>query len=78
MPTPSFALLIAFVLILAFLAVLAAKLKPRDGLFSKPWPIEAKRQLLTEHERALYPAARPNLAQTPCPGPGAAAASCHL
>jgi very-short-patch-repair endonuclease len=54
MKTPSIALLIALVFILAFLAVLAAKLKPRDGLFSKPWPLEAKRELLTERERALY------------------------
>ena len=36
------------------LAVLAARLKPRGGIFSKPWPLEAKRQLLTERERALY------------------------
>jgi very-short-patch-repair endonuclease len=54
MKTPSIALLIALVFILAVLAAVAAKLKPRDGLFSKPWPLEAKRQLLTERERALY------------------------
>jgi very-short-patch-repair endonuclease len=54
MKAPSIALLIAAVLILAFLGVLAAKLKPRGGLFAKPWPLEAKRQLLTERERALY------------------------
>jgi very-short-patch-repair endonuclease len=54
MKTPSITLLIGLFFILAFLAVLAAKLKPRDGLFSKPWPLEAKRQLLTERERALY------------------------
>jgi very-short-patch-repair endonuclease len=54
MKTPSIALLMALVFILTFLAVLAAKLKPRDGLFAKPWPLEAKRQLLTERERALY------------------------
>ena len=54
MKTPSIALLIGLVLILAFLAVLAAKLKPRDGLFAKPWPLEPKRQLLTERERALF------------------------
>jgi very-short-patch-repair endonuclease len=54
MKTPSVALLIALVFILAVLAAVAARLKPRDGLFSKPWPLEAKRQLLTERERALY------------------------
>jgi very-short-patch-repair endonuclease len=46
--------LVALVFIFAVLGVLAAKRKPRDGLFSKPWPLEAKRQLLTERERALY------------------------
>ena len=54
MKTPSIALLIGLVFILAFLAVLATKLKPRDGVFSKPWPLEVKRHLLTERERALY------------------------
>ena len=54
MKTPSIALLIGLVLILAFLALVAAKLKRRDNLFAKPWPIEAKRQLLSERERALY------------------------
>lgn len=54
MKVPPIALLTALVLVLAFLAILAAKLKPRDGLFSKPWPLEAKRRLLTERERALF------------------------
>jgi hypothetical protein len=35
-------------------SLLAARLKPRGDLFAKPWPLEAKRQLLTERERALY------------------------
>jgi very-short-patch-repair endonuclease len=54
MKTPSVAFLIGVVFILAVLAVLAAKLKPRDSLFAKPWPLEANRQMLTERERALY------------------------
>src|ERR1700733_6385989 len=54
MKTPSIALLIGLVFILAVLALVAAKLKPRDGLFAQPWPLEAKRQILTERERALY------------------------
>jgi hypothetical protein len=55
MKTPIFALLIALVLVVAALSsVLAAKFKPRDGSLAKPWPLEAKRQLLTERERALY------------------------
>jgi len=54
MKTPSIALLIGLVFVAAVFGMLAAKLKPRDGSLSKPWPLEAKRQLLTERERALY------------------------
>jgi very-short-patch-repair endonuclease len=54
MHTPIFVLLIGLVLIVAALSVLAAKFKPRDASLAKPWPLEAKRQLLTERERALY------------------------
>jgi very-short-patch-repair endonuclease len=54
MKTPSIGLLIGLVFILTVLALVAAKLKRRDNLFSKPWPLDAKRQLLTERERALY------------------------
>jgi hypothetical protein len=54
MHTPIYALLIGLVLIATVLSVLAAKFKPRDGALAKPWPLEAKRQLLTERERALY------------------------
>jgi hypothetical protein len=42
------------VVALAVLSVLAAQFKPRDAALSKPWPLEAKRQLLSERERALY------------------------
>jgi very-short-patch-repair endonuclease len=54
MHSPIFTLLIVLVVAAAVLGAVAAKLKPRDGLFSKPWPLEAKRELLTERERALY------------------------
>jgi very-short-patch-repair endonuclease len=54
MHIPIFALLVALVLVVAVLSVVAAKLKPRDGALDKPWPLEAKRQLLSERERALY------------------------
>lgn len=54
MHTPIFALLIGLALIAAVLSVLVAKLKPRDGSLDNPWPLEAKRQLLSERERALY------------------------
>jgi len=54
MHTPIYALLIGLVLFAAVLSVIAARFKPRDGALSKPWPLEAKRQLLTERERALY------------------------
>jgi hypothetical protein len=36
------------------LSICAAKLKPRDGSLAKSWPLEAKRRLLSERERALY------------------------
>ena len=49
-----FGLLIVLVVAAAVLGALANKLKARDGLFAKSWPLEAKRQLLTERERALY------------------------
>ncbi len=29
-------------------------LKPRDGAPAQPWPLEAKRQVLTDRERVLY------------------------
>jgi very-short-patch-repair endonuclease len=54
MHNPIFALLIVLAVVAAILGAFAAKLKPRDGLFAKPWPLEAKRQLLTERERALF------------------------
>jgi len=54
MHNPIFALLIVLVVAAAVLGVLAAKFKPRDASLAKPWPLEAKRQLLTERERALY------------------------
>jgi hypothetical protein len=54
MQTPIFPLLVGLVLVAAALSVVAAKFKPRDGSLSKPWPLEAKRHLLTEPERALY------------------------
>ena len=54
MHNPILALLIVLIVAAAVLGAFAGKLKPRDGLFSKPWPLEAKRQLLTERERALY------------------------
>lgn len=54
MHTPIFALLVGLVLVAAVLSAVAAKLKPRDGALDKPWPLEVKRQLLTERERALY------------------------
>ena len=54
MHNPIFALLIVLVIAAAVLGAFANKLKTRDSLFAEPWPLEAKRQLLTERERALY------------------------
>jgi hypothetical protein len=38
----------------AVIGAFANKRKTRAGLCAKPWPLVAKRQLLTERERALY------------------------
>jgi very-short-patch-repair endonuclease len=54
MHTPISTLLTVLVLVAAVLSILGAKLKSRDASLSKRWPLEAKRQLLTERERALY------------------------
>jgi very-short-patch-repair endonuclease len=54
MHSPIFALLIVLIVVAAVLGAFATKFKARAGLFAKPWPLEAKRQLLTERERALY------------------------
>jgi hypothetical protein len=54
MHIPISAFLIALVLVVAVLRLVAAKLKPRDGALDKPWPLEPKRQVLSERERALY------------------------
>jgi hypothetical protein len=45
--------LIALAVIVVVYSILTARLK-RSGPFAKPWPLEAKRQLLSERERALY------------------------
>jgi hypothetical protein len=36
------------------LSLLAKKLRSRDGILSRHWPLEAKQYLLSERERALY------------------------
>ena len=54
MHNPILALLIVLVAATAVLGAFAIKFKARDGLFAKPWPLKAKRQLLSERERALY------------------------
>jgi hypothetical protein len=54
MHTPILAFLIGLVLLAAVLVVLAAQFKPREASLAKSWPLEAKRQLLTQPERALY------------------------
>ncbi|HEY0747086.1 MAG TPA: hypothetical protein VGD63_10325 [Steroidobacteraceae bacterium] len=54
MHSPLFVLLIVLVVVAAILGAFAKKLKSGDSLFANPWPLEAKRQLLTERERALY------------------------
>jgi hypothetical protein len=54
MHTPGLTLLIVLVVVAGVFGLLGAKFKPRDGSLVKPWPLEAKRQVLTERERALY------------------------
>jgi hypothetical protein len=54
MHNPIFTLLIVLVVVAAVFGAFANKLKSRDALFAKPWPLEVKSQLLTERERALY------------------------
>jgi very-short-patch-repair endonuclease len=54
MHTPLIAILVALVVIAAAFSVVGARFKSRDGALTKPWPLEAKRQVLTERERALY------------------------
>jgi hypothetical protein len=51
MYNPIFAVVIVLVVAAAVLGAFATKLKSRDGLFSKPWRLEAKRQLLTERRQ---------------------------
>lgn len=46
--------LIAVVMVAAVLRGFVAEFKPRGSALEKPWPLEAKRQLLSERERALY------------------------
>lgn len=45
---------LALVVVVAVLAGVSEGLKPRKGALDKPWPLAAKRQLLSERERALY------------------------
>ncbi len=54
MHTPEIVALFVVLLFLAGVSILAAKRKPRDNALAQKWPIAAKRQLLTERERALY------------------------
>jgi hypothetical protein len=52
----SVSIFLATVLVVAaaVFVMLAPREKWREDLFAKPWPLEAKRQLLSERERALY------------------------
>jgi len=45
---------ITLVVIALTFSAIAARLKSRSGILSKPWPLEVKPRLLTERERALY------------------------
>ena len=51
--TPYIGLLLVLIAV-AVLSLLAKQSKSRDGALSRPWPLDAKRHLLSERERALY------------------------
>jgi hypothetical protein len=51
--TPYIGLLLALIAA-GVLGLLAKEFKSRDGARSRPWPLEAKRNLLSERERLLY------------------------
>jgi very-short-patch-repair endonuclease len=51
--TPYIGLLVLLIAA-GILAVFAKEFRARDGALSRPWPLEAKRNLLSERERALY------------------------
>jgi hypothetical protein len=36
------------------IGLILKRLRPQDGLLGRPWPLEAKRQVLTEREQVLY------------------------
>ncbi len=58
MHAPGFAVLaitfVSLIVVVAILGAIATKSKSGKGALDKPWPLEVKRQLLTERERALY------------------------
>jgi very-short-patch-repair endonuclease len=47
-------IIVGLVAVAAMLGALSTKAKSRAGAHDQPWPLEAKGQLLTERERALY------------------------
>ena len=51
--TPYIGLLLALIAA-GVLGLLSKKFRSRDGVLSRPWPLEAKRHLLSERERDLY------------------------
>lgn len=54
MQIPVWTSLIALAVAVGILSVLAAKLRRRDRSPSQPWPLEAKRTVLTDAEQVLY------------------------
>ena len=47
-------MLLAALIAAAFVGFLAKALRSRDSALSRPWPLEAKRNVLSERERELY------------------------
>lgn len=54
MKLPEMIAILTVVVSCAALGLVAASRKSRDGLLNRPWPLDAKRQLLTERERVLF------------------------
>lgn len=54
MPIPHLTLYISVLIAAVVVSLILKELAPRDRSLAKPWPLETKRNLLSERERALY------------------------
>lgn len=54
MAIPHLTLYIGVLVAAVVISLVLSELRPHDGSLAKPWPLEAKRNVLTERERVLY------------------------